>query len=103
MTATVDEYTAKLEKLKASWKAVIEKGVDSYGNPVFLVPKARAERRFYPDPQELLEMIHALSEGTPVGGFTFTASSSIAAHAALAHNLQLVVDAYRCSIDVATP
>lgn len=39
-----------------------------------------------------------MSEGTPIGGFSF---NRLKGHAAGAHNLQLVLTAYKCLIDVA--
>lgn len=95
---TVDEYTTKLEALKKAWDDVINKGLSAEGEPVFLVPKSRSARIFLPDPQELLEMIHKMSEGTPIGGFAFNA---LKGHKAAAHNLQLVLAAYKCAIEVA--
>lgn len=95
---TADLYLLKVEKLKKAWQDVIEKGIDGRGLPVLLVPKARVGVPYTPSRQELLDMIHRLSNGIPMAGFNFDIDSG---HKSVLHNLKLVLLVYECAVDAA--
>lgn len=96
-TANTDEQIIKVEeKLKEAWLAFLLNSVDAKGLSVFIVPEIT--KPFTLSRQEVLDIIHELSRGFPIGGFDFNTD---AGHISILHNLKLVLAVYECAVEAA--